>query len=362
MSEVYGYSRVKPIQPTKLSRGQIDQWPVAAAGFHVRVVHCLDRAKIGTVGELRSWSDRRFLALRSFGVGSLQNVHWFFRWTSRLEKGQSAVADLRQWLREFLNDREISVLERRYGLNDPLFRPPVRRMTLQEIARQLGGVTRERARQVEETGLTKLRSHLARAVAAPLETHLVERMKEYGGAVSSKDLGDWQRDPVLGGYQPWGALALLSDTLEGIHARHGCFCCLPSETVRNLEAAAMRVLREARAPVAFDAIRTQVAVPTHSVGVAVDHERLLHVLLDYHPEIDGTVDGRYFLPAHGAEALIVEILRASVGPLHYQEAARRYDALVQPSSRRGAALILHVLHTMSAAQRVGRGRYGLRAA
>jgi hypothetical protein len=360
-SEVCGYSRVKPIQPTKLSQPQIDQWPVVAAGFNARVVHCLDRARISTVGELRSWSDRRLLALHSFGVGSMQNVRWFFRWTSRLEKGQSAVADLRHWLREFLDDREISVLERRYGLNDPLFRPPVRRMTLQEIAHQLGGVTRERARQVEEAGLTKLSSHLARAVAAPLETYLVERIKEHGGAVSSKDLGDWQRDPVLGGYQPWGALALVSDTLEGVHARYGCFCCLPSETVQNIEAAILRVLREARTPVAFDAIRTQMATPTHSVGVAVDREHLLHVLLDYHPEIYGTVDGRYFLPEHGIEALIVEILRAAAEPLHYYEIARRYNALVQPPSRRGTGFILHLLNAMSVAQRVGRGRYGLRA-
>jgi hypothetical protein len=302
------------------------------------------------------------LVLRSFGVGSLQNVRWFFRWASRLEKGQSAVANLRQWLREFLNDREISVLERRYGLNDPLFRPPVRRMTLQEIAHQLGGVTRERARQVEEAGLTKLRSHLARAVAAPLETHLVERIKECGGAVSSKDLGDQQRDPVLGGYQPWGALALLSDTLEGIHSRHGCFCCLASETMQNIEAAMLRVLREARTPVAFDAIRAQVAVPTHSAGVAIDRDRLLHVLLDYHPEIDGTADGRYFLPEHGIEALIVGILQAAAVPLHYHEIARRYNALVQPPSRRGTGFILHLLRAMSTAQRVGRGRYGLRTA
>ena len=361
-AKVIGCSRVEPIRSKELSRPQIDQWPVVAAGFNARVVHCLGRAGISTVGELRSWNDRRLLALRSFGVGSMQNVRWFFLWTSRLEKGQAVVADLRQWLREFLNDREISVLERRYGLNDPLFRPPVRRMTLQEIANQLGAVTRERARQLEEAGLMKLRSHLARAVAVPLETCLVGRIKEHGGAVSSKDLSDWQRDAVLGGYQPWGALTLLSDTLKCVHARHGCFCCLSSETVQNIEAAMLRVLREARTPVAFDAIRTQVAVPTHSVGVAINRERLFHVLLDYHPEIDGTVDGRYFLPEHGIEALIVGILRAAAEPLHYYEIARRYNALVQPPSRRGTGFILHLLNAMSVAQRVGPGRYGLRAA
>ena len=353
---------MKLIQPTKLSRQQIDQCPVKSAGFNARVVHCLERAKINSVGELRLWSDKRLLALRSFGVGSLRNVRWFFLWTERLEKGEFTVADLRQWLHEFLNDREIAMLERRYGLNDPLFRPTMKRTTLQEIANQLGGVTRERARQMEEAGLTKLRSHLGRAVAAPLEMHWVERMKEFGGAVSSKDLGDWQGDPVLGGYQPWGALLLLSDTLEGIHACYGCFCCLSYETVLALETAVLQVLREARTPVAFGAIRAQVAVPTRSVGVEINSERLLRVLLDYHPEINGTLDGRYFLFPHGDGALIVEILRAAAEPVHYYEITRRYNELMQPPSRRGTGFILHLLCGMSAAQRVGLGQYRLRGA
>ena len=362
MSEVCGCLRVKPIQPTKWSRRQIDLWPVGTAGFNARIVHCLELAKISTVGELRSWNDKRLLALHSFGIGSLQNMRWFFRWIKRLEEGRSAVANLRQWLREFLNDREIDVLELRYGLNDPLFRPSMKRMTLQRIAQQLGGVTRERARQMEEAGLTKLRSHLARAVAAPLETHWVERMKDHGGAVSSKDLGDWQDDSVLGGYKPWGALLLLSDTIAGIHARYGCFCCRSSETMRNLETAVLRVLREARTPVGFDAIQTQVATLTRSVGVEINSERLLRVLLDHHPEIDGTVDGRYFLFAHGAGTLIVEVLRAAAEPVHYYEIARRYNELVQPASRRGTGFILHLLRSMSATQRIGHGQYRLRDA
>ena len=353
---------MQPIQPTKFTRSQIDQWPVAVAGFNTRVVNCLDRAKIGTIGELRSWNNGRLLALRSFGGGSLRNVRWFFRWTSRLEKGQSGVADLRQWLREFLDDHETYVLEHRYGLNDPLFRPEARRMTLQQIANQLGGLTRERVRQVEEAGLAKLRSRLARAIAAPLERYFVERMKENSGLVSSKDLSGWQGDPVLGGYQPWGALVLLSDALEGIRAYHNCFSCLSAETMQNIEAAVLGVLTEARAPVAFDAIRTQVTALTQGVGVPIDRDHLLRVLLDYHPRINGTVDGRYFLPEHGAGALIIEILRSAAEPLHYYEIAHRYNALVQPSSRWGTGSVLHLLQTMTAAQRIGRGRYGLHTA
>jgi hypothetical protein len=362
MSDAYGNSRVKPIQPIKISRQQIDQWRVAAAGFDARIVHCLDRAKVSTVGELRSWDDKRLLALRSFGIWSLQNVRWFFRWTGRLEKGQSGVTDLRQWLRAFLNDQEIPMLELRFGLNDPLFRPSMRRMTLQKIADQLGGVTRERARQVEEAGLTMLRSQLARAVAAPLETYLVERIKADGGVVSSKDLSDWRRDTMFGGYQPWGALLLLGSTLERIHARHGCFCCLPSGTVQGLETAVLRVLREARAPVPFEVIRTQVAAQTHNIGGAINRERLLRIILDYHPEIHGTMDGRYFLPKHGPETLVVEILQAAPEPLHYYEIAHRYNEMVQPSSSRGTGFILHLVRTMPAVQPVGHGRYKQRAA
>jgi RNA polymerase nonessential primary-like sigma factor len=61
---------------------------------------------------------------------------------------------VRMWLDE-LDDRQRTVVERRYGLNDREV------VTLEEIAREIG-VTRERVRQIQAEALDKLRARLKR--------------------------------------------------------------------------------------------------------------------------------------------------------------------------------------------------------
>ena len=61
---------------------------------------------------------------------------------------------VRMWLDE-LNDRQRTVIERRYGLNDRDV------ATLEELAREIG-VTRERVRQIQAEALDKLRARLKR--------------------------------------------------------------------------------------------------------------------------------------------------------------------------------------------------------
>ena len=61
---------------------------------------------------------------------------------------------VRMWLAE-LNERQRTVIERRYGLNDRDV------ATLEELAREIG-VTRERVRQIQAEALEKLRSRLKR--------------------------------------------------------------------------------------------------------------------------------------------------------------------------------------------------------
>src|SRR4029077_12380708 len=110
----------------------------------------------------------------NFGATSLENVHWFFSWTRRLEAGNGQVPTFRALLREFLNSQEVFVIEQRYGLTDPLFRPHMKRRTLQDIARMRIRVTRERVRQIEESAIAALRSNLARAVAESQEIYWVD--------------------------------------------------------------------------------------------------------------------------------------------------------------------------------------------
>ena len=121
---------MEKFQPLLPTRQAIDDWPVAETGLSARVVHCLDQAGVKTISQLRDWSDKQLLKLTNFGSTSLDNVRWFFGWTRRLEAGNGQIANFRALLREFLNQQEVFVLEQRYGLNDPLFRPHMKRRTL----------------------------------------------------------------------------------------------------------------------------------------------------------------------------------------------------------------------------------------
>jgi hypothetical protein len=85
------------------------------------------------------------------------------------------------------------------------------------------------------------------------------------------------------------------------------------------------------------------------------------VILDHHPEISGTVDRRYFLPAAGAPTVLADILRRSPEPLHFHDLTRLYNAHMLPHSRKGAGYILRVLNLMSDAQRVSRAVYQLKS-
>lgn len=148
-----------------MDRAEIDRWPVPTSGLAARPVTCLTRAGIATVGELRVWTAERLLELPAFGPRSLRNVEWFWSWCERLEAGPAQLPDFGAWLREFLTRRQLQVLEERYGLTDPLFRPWMKRPTLREIGgERRGGITRERVRQIEAEGLARLRTHLARAL------------------------------------------------------------------------------------------------------------------------------------------------------------------------------------------------------
>src|SRR5260221_9975709 len=160
---------METLQKRSWSRKEIDQWEVARSGLNARVMHCMDKAGVTTVGELRKWKEPQLMALRNFGVGSYKNVRWFFNWTKQLEAGTASLSHFKAVLREFLSRQQIFVIEHRYGLIDPLFRPQMRRKTLQEIANMQGGLTRERVRQVEEATLNLMSSLLARALAEPIE-------------------------------------------------------------------------------------------------------------------------------------------------------------------------------------------------
>jgi len=345
-------------QTQKITREMIDNWTVARSGLSARVVHCLDEAGVKNIGQLRDWSDQQLLNLANFGATSLDNVRWFFNWTRRLEAGNGQVPNFRALLREFLNSQEVFVIEQRYGLTDPLFRPQMKRRTLQEIARMRIRVTRERVRQIEESAIATLRSHLARLVAETQEVYWANQIVAGGCVVTSAELGGWTDDPNLGGYQPWGSLLLVSETLERITFRFDYFSVLPGMVLNQVEKQILQLLHASKEPVAFEKILASVSDELSFLNG--QRPRLVTVLLDHHPEISGTVDRRYFLPMVGAPLVIVDILRTRQEPVHFHELTRLYNERMQPHSRKGTGYILRVLNLMPEAQRVTRAVYQLK--
>jgi hypothetical protein len=345
-------------EPQQLTRQQIDGWPIAGSGLSARVVHCLEQMDVKTIGALRGWNDQQLLNLTNFGATSLDNVHWFFQWTRRLEAGTGQIPNFRAHLREFLNSQEVFVIEQRYGLTDPLFRPHMKRRTLREIARMRMHVTRERVRQVEESAIAALRSRLARAVAETQEVHWANRILSGSCVVTAGELNEWVEDEVLGGYQPWGTLLLLSETLERITFRYDYFSVLPEHVLNHVEKQILQILHAVQEPIPFEKILASVSDELNFLNG--QRPRLVTVLLDHHPEISGTVERRYFLPLAGAPLVIADILRNRQEPVHFHELTRLYNERMQPHSRKGTGYILRILNLMPDAQRVSRAVYQLR--
>ncbi len=292
-----------------------DDWLVAESGLNTRVTRRLLRDGITTIGQLRKPPEKFRL-----GSGGQQHVQWFFDWKGRLERGESLPSSLPAWLAEFLTAAELFVVEQRYGLTDPLFRPQMRRRTLREIG-ETRSLTRERARQILKRALTKLRSRLAQATLVPVARECAARIAAAEEVVTSAELTAWRGAAWLGGHQPWGALLLLSEVTETIHRRHDYFSTLPEKKLESLEIRLLEALEKTTAPVQAETLAGNVAV------------RLASVILDRHPLVDATRDGRFFLFPAGAGPLLAGL----AGDL------QRYNELVAPHSRREAWELAQVL-------------------
>ena len=349
---------MEKFQPHLLTRQAIDDWPVPESGLSARVVHCLDQAGVRTIGQLRNWGDKELLNLTNFGSTSLDNIRWFFGWARRLEAGNGHIPSFWALLREFLNQQEVFVVEHRFGLTDPLFRPHMKRRTLQEIAEMHIRVTRERVRQVEESAIQALRSRLARAVAESQEIYWANRIQSCGCVVTSAEVSEWAGDAMLGGYQPWGALLLSSETLERVTFRYDYFSVLPDHVLNQVEKQILQLLHNTKEPVPFEKILASVSDELSFLNG--QRPRLVTVLLDHHPEISGTIDRRYFLPLLGAPLVLVDILRDRHEPVHFHELTRLYNERMLPHSRKGTGYILRVLNLMPEARRVARAVYELK--
>lgn len=355
-----GKSKTKARKSTESAEQSlsVDNWPVEGAGFNVRVTNALRRAGVQTVGEVRTCEPLRLLSLRSFGVRSLENVRWFFQLTGQLQQGQKPITSFQQWLHDFLNPQERAVLEQRFGLKDPLFRPAMRQPTLDEIGKAMGGLTRERVRQIEEDGLRELRSRLSLAAIKPVTAHWMESVSLGGGAITAGGLKKWSQDPCLGRYLVWGCWLLYSQVDDRLLYRHGVFYTgVTGDQLEALEGEALNLLME----------RTEPLTPARMLAL-LDPLRLngwkpginqLTLFLQNHPQISGLKDGRYLAGLAGVSQVLAGILRAHGAPLHHSDLQRRYNALMDEASKKNTHYLVHCLGHSPVFRRVGNGIYNV---
>ena len=300
------------MKPSATAFTGCDDWLVAESGLNTRVTRRLLRNGITTIGELRK-SSKKF----RLGSGGQRHVQWFLDWTGRLESGKSLPSSLPSWLAEFLTTAEVFVVEQRYGLTDPLFRPQMKRRTLREIG-ETRSLTRERARQILKRTLTKLRSRLAQATLSPVAHECSARIAAAEGVVTSTELTAWRGAAWLSGHQPWGTLLLLSEVTEIIHRRYDYFSTLPEKKLEEMEQRLVQAVERAGAPV--EATKIAGDIPA----------RVASIVLDRHPGVDATRDGSFFLFPSGAKPLLDSLTGNEV------ERVAQYNELVAPHSRREA--------------------------
>jgi hypothetical protein len=263
----------------RLSREQVDQWPIGEAGLAPRVARRLAAAGITDVGALRA---RTGAKIPRCGRATRQHIAEFFERVDRNIDGTPLPANVRAWLAEFLTPGEQFVVTQRFGLEDMLFRPTMKWRTLREIGADApGGLTRERVRQVLVRARGKLRSRIARAAAMELVAACQAQIEASGGFVTTAELVAWRGAAWLGGVQPWGVLLLLSETVGEPTWRHDYFSTMTETALGELEARLVEMVSRATGPLSPEQI---------AEGI---NTRTILVVLGRHPSVDMRTDGRF---------------------------------------------------------------------
>ena len=335
-----------------IQRSEVDAWPIQTSGLPPRVVNATRAADLTSIGELRSWTDAQLLTLRSVGRTSLEHIHYFFRVCDQIERGEQSFPSVQEVFDIFLDRPEQDILFARYGLDRALMEASRQAVTLQEIGSQVG-ITRERVRQVEETGLTKLRSHLARACLQPFTDSANQQAKESDGVLTCKDLARGAHDPIYGGHNPCGVVLLLHDTGEiGLSFYNGFFSTLPTPVLEAAEKGLRNAMEKDPAPGSAHHFAEGQASEFTS-------DRVLEALLGHAEYVAATLDGRFFPYHPGVQGYVVELLRNTERPAHYRLITEMYNERVEARCRKGAGFILDALNDAPGCKRTGSGLYDL---
>ncbi len=343
-----------------LDKATVDSWPIVRSGLPTRAVNALTAGDVDTIGELRAMDEEALCAVPGLGTRSMSRTVDFLGLCARLTSPRPQRISLEDVFGYFLDPCETQTLERRYALNAPALVPLPRGATLQQIASDLG-VTRERVRQMEERGLTRLSSLCGRAFLSGLHRVFLECLTDHQGAMEPQAVAENIDESVTVPYRPASVLRLLCDCMGGMSLHNGFFSIAPVAALATVEEQAVAYLLPHAAP--------QPARSVHdAVGAALDHsspavrDHVLAMTLRHAPGVAATCDDRYFLPRAAAGGLAAELMADHEGEFHFQEVQTRFNALVRHGSRKGTRFILDMMNHDGRFERTRSGYYRLRGA
>ena len=345
-------------QVAPLSREAVDRWPLSEAGLPTRVINSAKAANVNTIGELRNWDDSKLLKLRSLGRVSLEQIHSFFKLCNSIEKSDQCFSSIRDVLNIFLDAHQLNVISLRYGFHQRDLKPSRNRMTLQDIGNQ-NNKTRERIRQVEETGKQRLKSRLASVCLEPFYRFFQDFIQARSGAITAEELGALRGHEAVDELNPSSIALLLSDThSELIRLHHGFFSTLPLSVINQIELKTQEILLDSNQPIGLDQLVANFSDHL-TVPKQCDLRRAISVVLDHLPNVGSTITDLYFLYDTSVHSLLVEIMQNVQKPVHYRTVTNLFNDRVKPRSRKGAGYILDVLNKNSHCVRAERGIYTL---
>lgn len=333
--------------------------PIQRLSLSESVESLLLRARVGTIGALTrepwdKWQSNPIVK---------QRLEEYLDWL--IQQGEHAWANekadhglnplLRLELREttlevlmtswlsVLSDRDRRVTRWHHGLDGtPL--------TLEEIGERVGGVTRERVRQIQARAERRLGHPLHRRKVYLLRVLLIHLLEEAGGVMSEAHIeAALRRNTLVGDVDLIGASRLVFDfhsDFDRVGARIWGLTCYPLAEVKAVQEQITRVLQKAHAP-----------MPTNEVIGRLKETRFYHHRQDRLPEAfviaclrahPGCVygdDHSYGLKRWERSRIdeIVQALREIGEPAHYTVIAEKANAILEPEMQTSARNIHEIL-------------------
>lgn len=246
------------------------------------------------------------------------------------------------WL-SALSDRERHVIACRYGLDsEPL--------TLEGIGERIGGVTRERVRQIQAKAERRLNHPVHRGKAHLLKVLLINLLEEAGGLMSERQIETaLRREMLVGDVDPIGASRLvleLDSDFERIGPKIWGLTSYPLAEVEAVQEQITHLLEKVHAPLLADEVIRRL-IESRFCRDREDKlsEAFIAACLRAHPNLVCGDDDCYGLKRWERSRVdeTVQALREIGEPAHYTVIAEKANAMLDPDMRTSARHIHAIL-------------------